>query len=171
MTHDSRRWTGRYAAGASPFKDPPKPYRRPWVRWMLVFVILLALALMIGQLWVTPVPGEVMPIGWGLAVPGLGAGIGLSPFARRLLPIADAAHDEFERLAIMRAGTLAYVALLALMVVAMAYCGWAEIAGWPRPHRITDWLAWAFGLAVIGTNLPATIAEFAVPFPAEDDPG
>lgn len=168
MSHDSSRWTGRHPLETAPFTDPPRPYRRPWVRWMLVFVILAAFALMIGQLWVTPTPGEIMPIGWALTIPALGAGVGLSPFARGLLPIADASYDEFERAAIMRAVTFAYVTLLALIVLAMTYWGWAEIADWPRPHRVTDWLALAFGFGVIGTNLPAAIAEFAIPFPRED---
>lgn len=137
---------------------------------MLVVVIGLTLALMIGQLFIDSSPDAVMPLGWPMALPALGTGIGLSPFARAFLPMSQASYDEFERAAITRAGSAAYVALLALVVAATAYCAWAEATHWPRPHRITDWLSWAIGLAVIGSNLPAAIAEFAIPFPDEDEP-
>ena len=159
MDYDSRRWTGRYAPGEAP-PGWSRPYRSHSLRWTLLAIIALTLALAIVQVR--------FDIGEGIApmfVAGLSVAAGRSPFARG----RGRDYDEFERQALMQAHRRAYAAISTLAVLAMAWCAVASRYHWPMPDGFWDWATWVAALLIVASNLPAMLAEFAIPFPDQED--
>lgn len=160
MRYDSRRWTGRPAPGEKSSECANRPYRNRTLRWWLVGVVVLAIGLAVAQVW------QDVGLNFGaLVIAGLSAASGRSPFARA--NYRD--YDEFEKQALMQAHHRAYTTMMVLALTAMGWCALASHYGWPMPRQFSDWATWAAALLVIGTNLPVLLAEFAIPFPDQED--
>lgn len=161
MGYDSRRWTGRYAPGERPPEFGGGPaYRHRSLRWWLLGVVVTALLVAIAQVWLNI--GEAFA---PMFVAGLSIASGRSPFARG----RRAPYDAFEMLALMQAHRRAYVAISTVAVMALGWCAVASRYRWPLPHSFWDWATWAAAMLIVASNLPVMLAEFAIPFPDQED--
>lgn len=168
MGCDSRRWTGRYAPGEMPPEFAGgRPYRSRRLRWWLLVAVIGCLGLAVAQLWLPDGHGSSLPIGWFIATAALNLPAGRSPFAKGSWSRGD--YDEFERTALMRATLRAYWVVTLLGAGALGWCAIASARGWPMPHRWGDWAVWALALVATASNLPTLFAEFAIPFPDQED--
>lgn len=164
MSYDIRKWTANEA------KRRP---RRRFTGW----AILLAIALSLGLAFIAtffhnpfgPRWPDLATI-WLPMLPTM-----TSPFAREtwFTDRGVATFDEFERAALFRATTRAY--LIYIFGVA-AFLGWLWLGtqqGWSvpdTPHASGTWCLAALGIAV---SLPVAVAELTVPFPptSEEEEG
>lgn len=142
--------------------------RYRWTPWLLAMTMLMAAGFAVAQPFAPDPDG--MPMGFPLYLTGIAAAVGLSPFARApfFAPDPSAGYDEFEAAAVHRATLRAY-ALITLLVALFCCWGWlAARNGWPLPRRPVDWAAAGLAFLTVAANLPAFIAEIAVPFPDEE---
>ena len=165
MDYDSRRWTGRYAPGERPPElGGPQAERHRYVRWMLLVIIVLTLVLTITPFLAHDGAGQTPTSPFILLSLSLVAS-GRSPFARGL----RSDYDEFERQALLQAYKRAYAGIVGLLLVAFGWFAVASGRGWPMPRDGWHWASWAAALLVIASNLPVMLAEFAIPFPDQED--
>lgn len=167
MRYESSSWTGRHASESRVARGKPVIVRRRWVRWILAGSIITAVVMAAAQISSSPI-GALLPDGFGLFTILLFVGHGFSPFARSSLSTPDKGGlDEFERSTVEWATLMSYRTIIALMAAGCGY-GWvATYRGWPLPTQPADWAALGMGLLAIASNLPACIAEFAIPMPAD----
>ncbi|WP_203310250.1 hypothetical protein [Sphingomonas beigongshangi] len=168
MAYDSRRWTGRYARGEMPPEFAGgRPYRSRHLRWYLLAAVVGSVALAVAQPLLPDAHGSSLPLGWFVAMAMFNVSRGRSPFARDQWYVGR--HDEFEREAILRATQWAYRIVVILMIAALTWCAVATAYALPMPRRWGDWAVWALTLAAVASNLPTLFAEFAIPFPSDED--
>ncbi|KQU48148.1 hypothetical protein ASG67_12470 [Sphingomonas sp. Leaf339] len=167
MRHDSSGWTGRHASEGLLARGKPVIARRRWVRWVLIGCIIAAAGMTVADIAFSPT-GALLPDSFWLFTLLLFGGQGFSPFARSSFSTPDKGGlDEFERSTVEWATLLSYRTIMALIVAGCGYGWMATYRGWPLPTQPADWAALGMGLLVIATNLPACIAEFAIPMPAD----
>lgn len=158
MSEHVRRWT------AHPKQTPP---RSRLVGTSLVLSIVAALMLAIAD---TVRPGDASFPNPFILVLTIGA-VSSSPFGREmwLTRRALATFDEFERAALFRATTRAYLALLLGMAALLALLALASWQTWPIPTSPAVWGDWCMAVLGIGIALPVAIAERTVPLPPAGD--
>lgn len=161
MPYDSRKWTGDRRAS---------PRRRRSTRWVLVAGMLIAAGYAVARMFPLAAPDTL----WGfepVVLLPLVLGVRLSPFGREswLTPRGLSVLDECERDMLQRASSYGYLALLALLLLGLAWLSYATRFGAPAPRSWQQWGSLAILLTGIGAALPILFAEWLVPLPPQSE--
>lgn len=97
--------------------------------------------------------------------------LSLSPFGKDIFRMfgGEASPDEFERAALSKATSHAYLIMLGLALILCTWCWLGSAYDWPMPRTPLDWSSWGMAFLVCGVALPVFLAEIMVPLPPEGD--